>query len=41
MKLALAIIGIFTLAVGLLIFVYEKPTKTRHKLTGRGGDFES
>ena len=34
-------IGLFTLTVGFLVFVYEKPTKSKHKLTGRGGDFES
>jgi hypothetical protein len=41
MKTIFALIGLFTVATGVLIFVYEKPTKKRPKITGRGGDFES
>lgn len=41
MNIAFVIIGVFAVAVGTLIFSYEKPRKSRRKLTGRGGDFES
>ena len=41
MKTIFALIGLFTLATGVLIYVYEKPPKDRPKITGRGGDFES
>jgi len=35
------IIGIFVLAIAVLLVAYEKPRTTKKKLTGRGGDFES
>ena len=41
MKIALAVIAFYAIAVGALLFVYEKPSKNRRKITGRGGDFES
>jgi hypothetical protein len=41
MNIAFVIIGLFAAAVGVLIFSYEKPGKSRRKITGRGGDFES
>jgi hypothetical protein len=33
------IIAVYAGLLGLLIFRYEKPTRDRKKLTGRGGDF--
>jgi hypothetical protein len=41
MKIGFLIIGIYAVAAGVLLFVYERPRKSRRKLTGRGGDFES
>jgi hypothetical protein len=41
MNIGFVIIGLFAAAVGVLIFSYEKPGKSRRKITGRGGDFES
>ena len=37
----LIIIGGFTIIVAALIIAYERPGKSKKKLTGRGGDFES
>ena len=37
----LVIVGLFAVAVAVLVLAYEKPSKTKKKLTGRGGDFES
>jgi hypothetical protein len=37
----LVTIGIFIAVVALFILVYEKPAKSKNKITGRGGDFES
>jgi hypothetical protein len=31
----------FVIVVVALILAYERPTKNRKKMTGRGGDFES
>jgi peptidoglycan/LPS O-acetylase OafA/YrhL len=31
----------FVIVVVALILAYERPTKKREKMTGRGGDFES
>jgi len=39
MFIGLAIFVIFAALVSLLIFKYERPTRTRRKITGRGGDF--
>jgi len=41
MNIGFIIIGLFAVAVGVLIFSYEKPKTNRRKMTGRGGDFES
>ena len=41
MNAAFAIIGLYAVATIVLVFVYEKPKKSRKKITGRGGDFES
>jgi uncharacterized membrane protein len=35
------IIGVFIMIISALLIAYERPTKTKNKLTGRGGDFES
>ncbi len=37
----LIIIGGFTIIVAAFIIAYERPSKSKNKLTGRGGDFES
>jgi len=34
------IFGLFAALVGILIFSYERPKKSRRKISGRGGDFE-
>jgi len=39
MFIGIAIFATFTVLLGLLIFKYERPTRTRRKITGRGGDF--
>jgi len=41
MKIGFLIIAVYAVAAGVLLFVYERPRKSRRKLTGRGGDFES
>jgi len=35
------VIGVFLMIVAALIIAYERPGKSKKKLTGRGGDFES
>jgi hypothetical protein len=35
------IIAGFVLVIGAFIAAYEHPGKSRKKITGRGGDFES
>jgi hypothetical protein len=35
------VIGVFVMIVASLIIAYERPVKSKKKLTGRGGDFES
>ena len=37
----IVIVGLFAVAVAIFLLAYEKPSKTKKKLTGRGGDFES
>jgi hypothetical protein len=37
----LVIIGLFAVVVAVFLVAYEKPSKPKKKLTGRGGDFES
>ena len=39
--IGIAIVGLYAVLAGVLIFKYEKPKKNRGKITGRGGDFES
>jgi hypothetical protein len=40
MAIGIAIVGLYAVLAGVLIFKYEKPKKNRGKITGRGGDFE-
>jgi hypothetical protein len=35
------LIGAFVVVVGAMLIAYERPTRSRKKITGRGGDFES
>jgi hypothetical protein len=35
------IIAVFAIVVGAFIAAYERPGKSKKKITGRGGDFES
>jgi hypothetical protein len=35
------VIGVFIMIVAALLVAYERPTKNKKKITGRGGDFES
>ena len=35
------VIGVFTMIIASFLIAYERPTKSRKKITGRGGDFES
>ena len=35
------VIGVFTMIIASFLIAYERPTKGRKKITGRGGDFES
>ena len=37
----LIIIGAFVVVVAIFLVAYERPVKSKKKLTGRGGDFES
>jgi hypothetical protein len=37
----LFIIGAFVVVVAIVLVAYERPAKSKKKLTGRGGDFES
>jgi hypothetical protein len=39
MVVGISIFIAFTGAVAFLLFSYERPTRTRRKMTGRGGDF--
>jgi hypothetical protein len=34
------VIGIFALVAVSLLVAYERPIKSKKKITGRGGDFE-
>jgi hypothetical protein len=34
------VIGIFAIVVISLLVAYERPAKSKKKITGRGGDFE-
>jgi hypothetical protein len=35
------LIGGFVVIVGAMLIAYERPTRNRKKITGRGGDFEA
>ena len=35
------VIGVFVMIIAALLIAYERPSKGKEKLTGRGGDFES
>jgi uncharacterized membrane protein len=37
----LIIIGAFTMIIAALLIAYERPTNSKKKITGRGGDFEA
>jgi len=37
----IVVVGLFAVAVAIFLVIYEKPSKPKKKLTGRGGDFES
>ena len=39
MILGLIIFAAFTVLLAVLIVAYDRPTKSRRKITGRGGDF--
>jgi hypothetical protein len=38
---AFGIFSVFVVLVGVLVFKYERPSSSRKKTTGRGGDFEA
>jgi hypothetical protein len=40
MKTGILLIFIFVSLTGVLIYRFEKPSKSKRKITGRGGDFE-
>jgi hypothetical protein len=35
------LIGVFAMIIAALLVAYERPVKSKKKITGRGGDFES
>ena len=35
------VIGVFAMIIAALLVAFERPVKSKKKLTGRGGDFES
>ena len=35
------LIGLFTMIIAAFLVAYERPAKSKKKITGRGGDFES
>jgi hypothetical protein len=37
----LLVVGVFVMIISALLIAYERPGKSKKKLTGRGGDFES
>jgi hypothetical protein len=41
MKNVLVAVGIFSVIIAVLLISYEAPSRSKNKLTGRGGDFES
>ena len=36
----LIVIGVFAMILAALLVAYERPVKSKKKMTGRGGDFE-
>jgi len=34
------VIGIFAIVIVSLLIAYERPARSKKKITGRGGDFE-
>jgi hypothetical protein len=35
------LVGVFVMIIAALLVAYERPAKSKKKITGRGGDFES
>jgi hypothetical protein len=35
------LIGVFAIIIASFLIAYQRPTKSKKKITGRGGDFES
>ena len=35
------VIGVFVMIVAALLIAYERPSNSKKKMTGSGGDFES
>ena len=35
------VIGVFAMIIAALLVAFERPVKSKKKVTGRGGDFES
>jgi len=35
------LVGVFTMIIAAFLVAYERPAKSKNKITGRGGDFES
>lgn len=35
------VVGVFVMILAALLIAFERPVKSKKKLTGRGGDFES
>jgi len=38
---AFIVIGVFAVILVALLIAYERPARSKKKITGRGGDFES
>jgi len=41
MRIGFLLIALFSLVVIVLVARIDRPRKKRHRITGRGGDFES
>lgn len=39
MAIGIAIVVVYALMVGVLVFRYDHPNRRRGKISGRGGDF--
>jgi hypothetical protein len=35
------LVGVFAMIIAALLVAYERPAKSKKKITGRGGDFEA